>query len=101
MKYLVTALFVFVLLVGCSESVAPSCFKEKISEFDDVDSYVCWLKEQPGVTKVSVNKKLLLTSAPPQVVISFLLDGSRRTLPLLVEPDRKLRLVSPEQHPLP
>ena len=96
MKHVVTALAVFGLLAGCSESVAPSCYKEKISQFDDVDAFVCWLEEQPGVTEVSVNKKLLMTSAPPQVVVSFLFDGSRRTLPLLVEPDRKLKLVSPE-----
>ena len=101
MKHIATALVVFCLLVGCSESVDVSCFKEKISEFDDVDAFVHWLEEQPGVTEVSVNKKLLLTSEPPQVVISCLVDGGRRTLPLLVEPDSKLKLASPEQCPPP
>ena len=95
MKHVVTALSIFSLLVGCSESVDSSCFKEKIFEFDDVDNFVCWLEEQPGVTEVSINKKLLLTSEPPQVVVSFLQDGDRWTLPLLVESDTKLKLASP------
>jgi hypothetical protein len=95
MKHVAMALVVFSLLAGCTESVDPPCFKEQISEFEDVDAFVHWLEAQPGITKVSVNKKLLATSNPPQVMISFLLDGSRQTLPLLVEPDSKLQLASP------
>jgi len=101
MKHAVTVLAVFAFGLGCKQSAVPSCFKDKFSEFDDVDAFVHWLEEQPGVTEVSVNKKLLATSNPPQVVISFLLDGNRQTLPLLVEPDSKLKLASPEQHSSP
>jgi len=77
-------------------SSSLSGLEQKVSECNDVDSFVSWLSQQHGVADVQVNKKLLLTSDPPQVVVLFMLEGVRKRLLLFVEPDTKLRLIAPK-----
>jgi len=70
--------------------------QEKIPEFDDVDTFVIWLEEQPNIRDVYVNKVIYLTTFPPKVVVSYYQNGERHSLLLAVEPDHKLKIAKPE-----
>jgi hypothetical protein len=110
MRYTIATLIAFILLAGCRQSTYVSHIeqktdvndvKQKLDEFNDVDSLVTWLKEQTGVTDVSVNKRLLTTSNPPQVLVSYKYNGVKKSLLLYVEPENKLKLVKPGQRKIP
>ena len=77
---------------------APNALEilEKIPEFDDVDTFVIWLEEQPNIRDVYVNKQIYLTTFPPKVVVSYYQNGDRHSLLLAVEPDHKLKIAKPE-----
>ena len=56
-------------------------------EFGDVDLFVAWLKTRTNVTDITHSEKTLLTSNPPQQVVSFSLDNVRHRLLLTVNVD--------------
>ena len=95
MKHNTIVFAIIVSLLGCAHSPNTIHIQEKISDYDDVDSFVIWLKEQPNIRDVEVNRKLFLTSHPPKVIVTYYQNGARRRLLLAVEPDHKLRLVKP------
>ena len=59
-------------------------------EFGDVDLFVAWLKTRTNVTDISHSGKSLLTSNPPQQVVSFSLDNVRHKLLLTVDVDNSI-----------
>ena len=59
-------------------------------EFDDTDLFVAWLKTRTNVTDVTHSGKTLLTSNPPQQVVSFSLDNVRHKLLLTVDVDNAI-----------
>ena len=89
-------LAIIILFLGCAHSPNALQIKEKVSDYDDVDTFVIWLKEQPDIGDVNVNKKLFLTSYPPKVIVKYYRNGARHKLLLAVEPNHKLKLVKPE-----
>jgi hypothetical protein len=96
MKTVTIIMAIVILAFGCAHSSSTIQVQEKISEFDDVDTFVNWLDEQPGIWDVKVNKQLFLTSLPPKVIVTYYQNAVRHKLLLQVEPDQKLRLVKPE-----
>ena len=89
-------LAIIILFIGCAHSPNTMQINEKVSDYDDVDSFVIWLKAQPDIGDVSVNKRLFLTSYPPKVVVTYNQNGARQKLLLALEPNHKLKLVKPE-----
>ena len=89
-------LAIILLCLGCAHSPNALQIKQKVSDYNYVDSFVIWLKAQPDIGSVSVNKKLFLTSYPPKVVVTYNQNGARHKLLLAVEPNHKLKLVKPE-----
>ena len=96
MKKNTIVLAVLVLVIGCAHSLNNIRIQEKVSYYDNVDTFVTWLKGQPNIRDVNVNKKIFLTSHPPKVIVTYYQNGARHKLLLAVEPDRKLKLVKPE-----
>jgi hypothetical protein len=96
MKTVTIIMAIVILAFGCAHSPGTIQTQEKISEFDDVDTFVTWLEEQPGIWDVKVNKQLFLTSLPPKVIVAYFQNAVRHKLLLQVEPDQELRLVKPE-----
>ena len=96
MKTFIIIMAIIILALGCAHSPNTIQIQEKITEFDDVDTFVTWLEEQPNIWSVKVNKKIFLTSLPPKVVVTYFQNAVRNRLLLAVEPDHKLRLVKPE-----
>jgi hypothetical protein len=96
MKAVTIIMAIVILAFGCAYSPSTIQIQEKISEFDDVDTFAAWLDEQPGLLDVKVNKQLFLTSLPTKVIVTYYQNAVRHKLLLQVEPDQKLRLVKPE-----
>ena len=96
MKQVTMVFVIIILIIGCALTPNTIQIQEKVSDYDDVNSFVIWLKEQPNTRDVKVNKKLFLTSHPPKVIVTYYQNGARKKLVLAVETDRKLRLVKPE-----
>jgi len=96
MRPILIILAIVILFLGCAHTTNTLQIQEKVSDYDDVDSFVIWLKEQPDIGDVSVNKKLFLTSYPPKVIVTYYQNDARHRLLLAVEPDHKLKLVKPE-----
>ncbi len=96
MKQITIIIATIILILSCAHSPNTDKIQEKIPEFDDVDSFVIWLEEQPNIRDVYVNKELYLTTFPPKVVVSYYQNGDRHRLLLAVEPDHKLKIVKPE-----
>ncbi len=96
MKAIPIILAIIILVLGCAHTPNTIQIQEKVSDYNDVDSFVIWLKEQPNIGDVNVNKKLLLTSYPPKVIVTYYQNGARHKLLLAVEPDHKLKLVKPQ-----
>lgn len=96
MKPISAILSIIILFLGCAHSPDTLQVNEKVSDYDDVDSFVVWLKGQPGIGDVNVNKKLFLTSYPPKVVVTYNQNVTGQKLLLAVEPNHKLKLVKPE-----
>ena len=96
MRAIPIILAIIILVIGCAHTPNTLQIQEKVSDYDDVDSFVTWLKEQPNIGDVDVNKKLFLTSHPPKVIVTYYQNGARHKLLLAVEPDHKLKLVIPE-----
>lgn len=67
--------------------------REMAQEFGDVDLFVAWLKTRTNVTDVSHSEKMLLTSNPPQQVVSFSLDNVRHRLLLTVNVDNSVQKI--------
>ena len=66
-------------------------------EFGNIDLFVAWLKTRTNVTDVTHSGKTLLTSNPPQQVVSFSLDNVRHRLLLTVDVDntvKKIKIVA-------
>ena len=99
----------FLCMSGCRkepEKLNVTFIEEKLNDFNDVDAFVTWLKNQRGVTNVTHNKLTFLTSDPPQHVVNFSLNGVENRLLLMVEADVELKLVKPtsetvEQYQIP
>ena len=89
-------LAIIILVLGCAHAPNNIQIPKKVSDYDDVDSFVIWLKEQPNIVNVNVNKILFLTSYPPKVIVTYYQNGARHKLLLAVEPDHKLKLVKSE-----
>lgn len=96
MKKIAIIVAILILILGCAHSPNTIQIREKVNEYDDVDSFVAWLRGLSNVSDVNVNKKLFLTSYPPKVIVTFVQNGIRHKLLLAVEADRKLRLVKPK-----
>ena len=96
MRAIPIILAIIILVIGCAHTPNTLQIQEKVSDYDDVDSFVTWLKGQPNIGDVDVNKKLFLTSHPPKVIVTYYQNGARHKLLLAVEPDHKLKLVIPE-----
>ena len=96
MKSISKILAIIILILGCAHSPDTLQIKQKVSDYEDVDSFVIWLKAQPDIGGVSVNKKLLLTSYPPKAIVTYNQYGTRHKLLLAVEPNHKQKLVKPE-----
>ena len=96
MRSIQIILAISILVLGCAHTLNTIQIQEKVSDYNDVDSFVIWLKEQPNIEHVNVNKKLFLTSYPPKVIVTYYQNGARHKLLLAVEPDHKLKLVKPE-----
>lgn len=75
---------------------ANEYFQEKLSEFDDLDSFLAWLRKQPGIHNVYVNKQIFLTTYPPQVAITFSQNDVRLRLLVAIEAEQKLKLAKPK-----
>ena len=95
MRAIPIILAISILVLGCAHTPNTIQIQEKVSD-NYVDSFVIWLKEQPNIGDVNVNKKLFLTSYPPKVIVTYYKNGARHKLLLAVEPDHKLKLVKPE-----
>jgi hypothetical protein len=89
-------LAIIILVLGCAHTTNTMQIPEKVSDYNDVDSFVIWIREQPDIGNVNVNKNLFLTTYPPKVVVTYYQNGARKELLLAVEPDHKLKLVKPE-----
>jgi hypothetical protein len=89
-------LTIIILVLGCAHTPNTMQIPEKVSDYNDVDSFVIWLREQPDIGNVNVNKNLFLTTYPPKVVVTYYQNGARKKLLIAVEPDHKLNLVKPE-----
>jgi hypothetical protein len=89
-------LAIIILVIGCAHTPNTIQIQEKVSDCNDVDSFVIWLEEQPNIWNVNVNKTLFLTSYPPKVIVTYYQNCARYKLLLAVEPDHKLKLVKPE-----
>lgn len=74
---------------------ANKYFREKLSEFGDLDSFLAWIGKQPGIHNVHVNKRLFLTTDPPQVAITFSQNGVKHKLLVAIEVEQKLKLAKP------
>ena len=96
MKKITIIVAIIILFLGCAHSPTTIQIKERVKEHDDVDTFVAWLAELPNVKDVNVNKKFLLTSYPPKVIVTYFQNGIRHKLLLAVEPDHTLRLVIPK-----
>ena len=96
MKTITIIMAIIILAFGCAHSPSTIQIQEKIFEFDDVDAFVTWLDEQPGLRNVKVNKQIFLTSLPPKVIVTYFQNAVRHKLLLQVEPGHKLKLVKPE-----
>ena len=96
MRPIAIILSIIILVLGCAHAPNNIQIQKKVSDYDDVDSFVIWLKEQPNIVNVNVNKMLFLTSYPPKVIVTYYQNGARHKLLLAVEPEHKLKLVKPE-----
>lgn len=96
MKPITIILAIIILAIGCAHSPNTIQIQEKIPEFDDVDTFVTWLEEQPNIWNVKVNKNIFLTSLPPKVIVTYFQNVARHKLLLAVEPNHKLKIVKPE-----
>jgi hypothetical protein len=96
MRAIQIILTISILVLGCAHTPNTIQIQEKVADYNDVDSFVIWLKEQPNIEDVNVNKKLFLTSYPPKVIVTYYQNGARHKLLLAVKPDHKLKLVKPE-----
>ena len=96
MRSIPIILAIIILVPGCASTPDTLQIQEKVHEYNDVDSFVIWLKDQPNIGDVNVNKKLFLTSYPPKVIVTYYQNGARHKLLLEEEPDHKLKLVKPE-----
>ena len=96
MRAISTCLAIIVLILACAHAPNILQIQEKVADYDDVDSFVIWLKGQPEIGDVNVDKKLFLTSYPPKVVVTYYQNGAMHKLLLAVEPKHKLKLVKPE-----
>jgi hypothetical protein len=96
MKSITIIMTIIILAIGCAHSPNTTQIQKNISEFDNVDTFVIWLEEQPGIWDVKVNKEILLTSLPPKVVVTYFQNAIRHKLLLAVEPDHRLKLIKPE-----
>jgi hypothetical protein len=65
----------------------------QVSQASDIDYFVRWLKERTNVSDVD-SKPVLLTTAPPQQWISFLIDGKKYRFRLMREKDVEIRSVT-------
>lgn len=97
MKHTPFSLLWILLLGGCAHPPADTHIREMVYTYDHVEDFVHWLKIQPGIGDVSLNEHLLLTTSPPQVVVIYFRYGKKNKLLIAVEPEKKLRLVKPEQ----
>jgi len=96
MKPITIIMAIILLTIGCAHSPNTIQIQENLSEFNDVDSFVIWLEEQPNIWNVKINKKIFLTSFPPKVIVTYFQNAVRHKLLLQVEPEHKLKLVKPE-----
>ena len=96
MKQITIVLAVMMLLLGCAHTPDSLRIQEKVTEYDEVDTFVTWLEDQPNIRDVNVNKKLFLTSHPPKVIVTFFHNDIKQELLLAVEPGHKLRIVKPQ-----
>ena len=94
MKTIITIFTIIFLALGCAYSPDRVQIKEKIAAFDDVDAFAAWLEDQPGIENVKVNRQILLTSLPPQVIVTYDENSINQKLLLEVEEDRKIKLVN-------
>lgn len=110
MKGLITIIALLVFVSGCSQSSSISqveerpqaiTIEEKMAQCHDVDELVVWLKNQPNITDVRASDPLLLTSDPPQVIVSFNHNGVKESVHLYVESKNKLALVKPNNQNQP
>ena len=95
MKIIIIIMAIIFLAIGCAHSPNTIQVQEKISDFGEVDTFVAWLEEQPGIWDVKVNNKIFLTSFPTKVIITYFQNTVRHKLLLAVESDHKLRFVKP------
>ncbi len=49
MKTITIIMAIIILAIGCAHSPNTIQIQENISEFDDVDTFVTWLEEQPNI----------------------------------------------------
>ena len=89
-------LAIIILVLGCAHTPDSLQIQEKATEYDEVDTFVTWLEDQPNIRDVNVNKKLFLTSHPPKVIVTFFHNDIKQELLLAVEPGHKLRIVKPQ-----
>ena len=89
-------LAIIILVLGCAHTPDSLQIQEKVTEYDEVDTFVTWLEDQPNIRDVNVNKKLFLTSHPPKVIVTFFHNDIKQELLLAVEPGHKLRIVKPQ-----
>lgn len=67
----------------------------KLHASEDLDTFLDWLREQPGVQRVRVDRDLYLTTSPPQIAIFYLRNGMPKKLRVHVESERKLKFAKP------
>ena len=96
MRTIITIMAIGLLSISTAHSQSTLQLDEKISDFDDVDTFVTWLEEQRNIGDVKVNRSLLLTSHPPKVVVFYFENAIRHKILLAVEPGHGLRLVKPK-----
>ena len=96
MKRIIAILALIMLVCGCAHAPSTSQIHEKVYEYYVVDDFIVWLKEQPGIRDVNVNKNLFLTTSPPKVIVTCSRNGQKSKLLIAVKPDKKLKLVKPE-----
>ena len=96
MKQITIILTIAFIVFGCAHTPNSIKIQKKVSEYDDVNTFVKWLEAQPQITGVNFNKKLFLTTLPPKVIVTFFQNGVRHKLLLAVKPSHKLMLVKPE-----
>jgi hypothetical protein len=86
----------FVLSIdGCRQKPNITFIKQKLNDFDDVDTFVTWLETQAGITSVTHDKRIFLTSNPPKQVVTFFLSGVEHRFLLIVDIDAKIRIIKP------